>query len=119
MTTSWTENPPEQGELFEGYRPLIIHNRKRSTIPAEMPNGAHHWHGQQKKRPEIPSPRCMPTPRLPLPTRKRILVRRDKAAIFKARVKALIERYKLVETGPGNGIRNRPQRPPRKAVRFE
>lgn len=120
MTILLIENQPEQGECFEGNRPLITHNRKRNAIPAEISETTHRSPKQEKKKnPDIPAASCGPTHHLPPPTRKRVLVRRDKAAMFKAKVKALIECYKPVEPGPRNEIRNRPQRPPRKAVRFE
>jgi hypothetical protein len=84
-------------ELFLGNRPLITHNRKRIKAPAEIPKDTHCWPEQEKKKPEIPSARCVPVPRVPPSTRRRVLVRRGKAAIFKAKVKALVEFYKPVE----------------------
>lgn len=94
MTLSWTENRTEQGGLFEGNRPLITHNRKRNAIPAEIPKTTHRSPKQEmKKNPDIPATSCGPTQHLP-PTRKRVLVRRNKAAMFKAKVRALLECYR-------------------------
>lgn len=76
MTTSRAENQPEQGELFEGYRPLITHNRKRNTVPGQA------------------------MPRVPPSTRKGALARRGKAARFEAKVDALIECLRPVEARP-------------------
>jgi hypothetical protein len=97
MTTLRTEKQPEQGELFEGYRPLITHNRKRNQIPAEIPKGAHHPAQQRKKQPEDPSSGRMNMPRRPLSARKRGPAMRDKAAPLKARVEALIDCFMPIE----------------------
>ena len=68
-------------DLFWGYRPLITHTRKRSTIPArEQPENhpAHHALLMQA----------------PWPSTRRGFARPDEAAVFKSKVEALIERFK-------------------------
>lgn len=88
----------ERQELFEGYRPLITHNRKRNTIPAEMPKSVHRWPGQDGNQHENPPARYTLRRHPPSPFRERALAGHDKAAaIFKAKIEALIERYKPVE----------------------
>jgi hypothetical protein len=88
----------KQLEFFEGYRPLITHNRKRNTIPEEIPKGEHCRTGREWNRPENPPVRHTPMRRPPLPIRGG-LAGRNKEAIFKAKVEALIERFKPVEAG--------------------
>lgn len=69
----------EQCELFEGYRPLLTHNRKRNTIPAtEQENHSVH----------LTLPAQMP------PSAQKPLARREEAAILKSKVEVLIERFK-------------------------
>ena len=93
-----------QGGLLDGYRPLIGHGKKRNTIPAEIPKSAHRWPGQDGNQPENPSARYMLL-RRPPPIRKREFLRRDKsAAIFNAKVEALIECYKQIEAGTKDRI---------------
>ncbi len=69
----------EEREILWGYRPLITHNRKRNRIPAtEQPeNRSAH--------------RALP---VQMPPIQRTLARRDDTPIFKAKVEALIERFK-------------------------
>ena len=104
----------EQQELFQGYRHLITHNRKRNIIPADIPKGAHHQPRKVNVKPESLSARFPPMPRLPTSIRKRVLVRRDKAAMFKAKVEAAIRIL-----GPESGIVVRLADAPPQAPRAE
>lgn len=69
----------ERQDFLWGYRPLITHNRKRNTIAAmEQPENHSAY-------------RALP---VQMPPIQRTLARRDDAPIFKAKVEALIERFK-------------------------
>ncbi len=83
----------KQRELFEGYRPLITHNRKRNTIPAEIWKGGPPWQGSPEERLENRPARRMPMAQEPT-SAQGAFVRRDEAAAFRAKVEALIERFK-------------------------
>ena len=83
----------KQLEFFEGYRPLITHNRKRNTITSEVLKDAQHWPAQEKKQHERPPAHYVP---MPSSTRESVFAGCDRTA-FNAKVKALIECYKPIE----------------------
>ncbi len=99
MTTLSAENQLAQGELFEGYRPLITHNRKRNTITAELPKYPPPWARPERKPPEERTTHDARAQRQPQPAQARVPARRDESAALKEKVEALIECFKPVEFG--------------------
>ncbi len=74
-----------QQDDFWGYRPLLTHNRKRNAIPAVESEYWLRWPVQ----PGTTAPRRS----LP-PAGSGLPVQRDQSARFRAKVDALIERFK-------------------------
>ncbi len=85
-------NDREQ-DIFWGYRPLITHNRKRNTIPAQILNGEQPWLEKSNHRPENRPAQQVAIAQAPK-SAQRALAGHDEAVIFNSKVEALIEHFK-------------------------
>jgi hypothetical protein len=81
----------QEQNLSWGYRPLTTHNRKRNAIRASELERSPQWPAEGKSQTGNGAPA-----RSPLPPSAGLSVRCDQNAISKAKINALIERFKPV-----------------------
>jgi hypothetical protein len=88
----------QQENLFWGYRPLITHNRKRNTIRAVELEHSLRWLAGERSHPGNGAPKPSQSPMTAVST-----AQRDQKALSKAKIDALIERFKPITVSQDRG----------------